>query len=71
MLVQKIIRHGNSVAVVLPVEATHAMNLKRGDLVVIVFPSENHIMLDFAAPRTYPEKALELYKEQHKTIQHD
>ena len=71
MLVQKIIKHGNSVAVVIPAEAMHSMKLERGDLVVLVFPSENHIMLDFAATRAYPDKALEMYKEQHKTIHAD
>ena len=68
MIVQKIIKVGNSVAVVLPAKATHAMKLKRGDLVVMVFPSENHITLDFAAARAYPDKALEMYKEQHNII---
>ena len=71
MMVQKIIKHGNSLAVVIPVEATHAMGIKKGDLVVLVFPSENHIMLDFIATKEYPQKALEIYKEQHRTIKHD
>lgn len=68
MIVQKVIRHGHCLAVIIPAEAYQAMNIKRGDLVCLVFPSENHIMLDFLAPRTYNEKALEMYKEQHKII---
>lgn len=69
MLIQKVIKVGNSVAVVLPAEVCASMKIQRGDFVVLVFPSENHITLDFAAPRAYPEKALELYKEQHNVIQ--
>ena len=70
MRVQKIIKHGNSLAVVIPVEACEALALKRGAFVVLRFPTDKVIMLDFASYIATPESIRKLYKEQHHTIYH-
>lgn len=65
MLVQKIIKHGNSLAVVIPVRACEALAIKRGNLVVLQIPNSETILLNFAAKITYPKTVKELYLEQH------
>ena len=71
MLVQKIIKHGNSLAIVIPANLCKVQGLKRGDFLVLRFRDDETFIVDFGTPLNKPVKTKELYEDQHKTIKHD
>ena len=68
MLVQKVIKHGHSLAVVIPVKVCQVLAIKRGALVVLHFPNPRVILLDFASRVSTPKEVQRVYKEQHHGI---
>ena len=71
MLVQKIIKHGNSLAVVIPAQICQQLKIARGDFVVLMLPNQYVIMLNFAAHIASPDIVQELYNAQHKIIDYE
>ena len=56
MWVKKILRHGNSLAVVVPIELRRSLQINRGDFVIIALGNDN----TFHIKKIPREKAAEL-----------
>lgn len=67
MYVKKIIKHGNSFALVIPIEICRYYDLKRGDFCVVSVNSENDLVIQKFDPERRPDLA-ELVEKDLPTV---
>lgn len=57
MFVKKIIKHGNSLALIIPIQIIRHYDLKRGDFCVVSVDGENNIVVQKFDPVRRPDLA--------------
>lgn len=63
MFVKKIIKHGNSLALIIPIQIIRHYDLKRGDFCVVSVDGENDIVIQKFDPVRRPDLAELVDKE--------